>query len=105
MNTLRRSFPFLLLAMLVPLLAAFAPLRRDASPQEPQTAPAPAPKAQAPATVIAAGRRVEVRVRGATFAGVLDQDLPATACGWVVVVQDGRRVALPIVNVDSVKEL
>jgi len=105
MNMLRRSFPFVLLALLVVPLAAFAPLRREpVVPQDPQAAPAPAPKAQVQA-VIAAGRRVEVRVRGATFTGVLDQDLPATAAGWVVVMQDARRVALPVVNVDSVKEL
>jgi hypothetical protein len=104
MNTLRRSFPFLLLVLLVFVLIAFTPLGADRGKQDPQTAPAPKAQVQVQSP-ITAGRRVEVKVRGATYSGLLDQDLPATATGWIVVVQDARRVVLPIVNVDSVKEL
>jgi hypothetical protein len=101
MSKLRRSFPFLLLAVLAGLLPAFTLLPRGCR-QEPRSVPA----AQAPAAVVAAGRRVEVRVRdGGVFTGVLDQDLPASGIGWVIVVQDARRVALPIANVNSVKEI
>jgi hypothetical protein len=99
---LRRSYPFVLLVLLLFLLIAFTPLGADRSRQGPET---PAPKAPVQQPPISAGRRVEVKVRGATFSGVLDQDLPLTAMGWIVVVQDARRVVLPIVNVDSVKEL
>lgn len=91
--------------------ATFAPVR----PEHRLPAAARLAAANAPAAVtavapmpppISAGRRVEVRVRdGGVFIGVLDQDLPISGTGWVVMVHEGRRIALPIMNVNVVKEL